>query len=114
MDATKPCDARPLDFAPRGERASRALFGAIVGPVLVLMFIWARIGPAGLIWRQGKGGETILTLLGRIICSVISAVGGIGGALCGWASDAKYRPRITAKLKTHAPQEHLWNRELDA
>jgi hypothetical protein len=113
MDATKPLDARSLDLAPSGERASSAFVGALAGPVLGLMFIWARIGPAGLIWWQGKGGETILTPLGRIICSIIFAMGGIGGALCGWALDARHRPRITAKLKTDAPQEHLWDRELD-
>jgi hypothetical protein len=77
------------------------------------MFIGARICPAGLIWWEGKGGETILTPLGRIICSIIFALGGIGGALCGWALDARYRSRITAKPKTDSPQEHLWDRELD-
>jgi hypothetical protein len=113
MDATKPFDTRTLDLAPGGERASSAFVGALAGPVLGLIFIWARIGPAGLIWWQGKGDKTILTPLGRIICSIIFAVGGIGGALCGCALDAKYRPRNTAKLKTDPQQEHLWDRELD-
>jgi hypothetical protein len=113
MDATDRFNARLLDPAPRGERASSAFLGALAGPVLALMFIWARIGPEGFIWWQGKGGETILTPLGRIICSIIFAIGGIGGALCGWAMDARYRRSVTAKLKTEAPQEHLWDRELD-
>jgi hypothetical protein len=113
MHETNPFDARSLDLVPSGERASSAFVGALAGPVLGLMFIWARIGPAGLIWWQGKGAETILTPLGRTICSIIFAIGGIGGALCGWALDARYRPGITAKLKPDAPQEHLWDRDLD-
>jgi hypothetical protein len=114
MDAPKPFDARSLELAPSGERASSAFLGALAGPALALMFIWARIGPAGLIWWQGKGGETILTPWGRMICCILFAIGGIGGALCGWASDARCRFRLTAKLKTDAPKEHLWDRELDA
>jgi hypothetical protein len=113
MNATERFDARSLDLAPRGERASIAFLGALAGPVLALMFIWARIGPAGLIWWQGKGGETILTPSGRIICSIIFAIGGIGGALGGWAWDARNRRSLTAKLKSDSPQEHLWDRELD-
>jgi len=39
--------------------------------------------PAGLVWCQGKGGEIILTPVGRTIVSVIIVIGGFAGALCG-------------------------------
>lgn len=97
-----------------GKPATYACVGALAGPVLGLLFTFARIGPAGLIWWQGKGGETILTPLGRIFCSIIFAMGALAGALCGLAWQARHRPRRrAAKLESDAPEEHLWDRELD-
>ncbi len=96
-----------------GKPATYACVGALAGPVLGLLFAFARVGPAGLFWWQGKGGETILTPLGRILCSIVFAVGAYAGVLCGLALEAKYRPeRPAAKPKSDAPQD-LWDRELD-
>jgi len=114
MDASKPFDAPRSESSLLGKPVSYACVGALAGPVLGLLFTFARIGPAGLIWWQGKGGETILTTLGRIFCSIIFAVGGFAGALFGLALEARYRPESpAAKPKSDAPQEHLWDRELD-
>ena len=114
MDASKFFDAPRSESSLSEKPASYAFVGSLTGPVLGLLFTFARIGPAGLIWWQGKGGETILTPLGRIIVSIIIVVGAFAGALCGWAFDARYRPEIAAaKPKSDAPQEHLWDRELD-
>jgi hypothetical protein len=78
------------------------------------VFTWARIGPVGGIWFEGKGGEMILTPLGRVICSVIFFVGAASGALCGAAFDARCRPgRGGIKTKTDFARERLWDRELD-
>jgi hypothetical protein len=83
-------------------------------PLLGLLFTYARIGPAGLIWWQGKGGETFLTTPGKIIVTIIVVVGAIAGGLCGLALEAKWRPEApAAKPKSEAQQGHLWDRELD-
>jgi hypothetical protein len=114
MDASKPFDVPRSDPSLGGKPPSYGSVGALAGPVLGLLITFARIGPAGLIWWQGKGGETILTPLGQIIVSMIILVGAIVGALCGWAFEARYRPVIAAaKPKSGASQEHLWDRELD-
>jgi hypothetical protein len=114
MDASKPIDAPRSEPSPNRKPASYACVGLLTGPILGLLFTFARIGPAGLVWWQGKGGETILTPLGRIFCSIIFAVGAFAGALCGLALEARYRPEIhAAKPKSDTPQEHLWDRELD-
>jgi hypothetical protein len=94
--------------------ASGWIVGYLAGPVLGLLFTLARIGPEGLIWWEGKGGQTDLAPLGQTICTVLSVVGAIGGTLWGWAFDARNQPRIAAaKRKSHAWQEYLWDRELD-
>ena len=58
------------------------------GPFLGLLFWTARIGPSGLLWFEGKGGETIQTPLGRTVVAVLFAAGAVVGALLGWAFDA--------------------------
>jgi hypothetical protein len=114
MDASKSFDVPRSGPSLGGKPASYGFVGALAGPVLGILFTLARIGPAGLIWWQGKGGETILTALGQIIVGIIIVVGAVVGALCGWAFDARYRPEIAAaKPKSGASQEHLWDRELD-
>jgi hypothetical protein len=118
MDVSKPSDA-PRPAPSLGAKSAKpeaiyAFVGSLAGPVLGLLFTLARVGPAGLVWWQGKGGETILTPLGRTILSVIIVIGGFAGAVCGWAFDSRYRPEIAAaKPKRYAPQEHLWDRDLD-
>jgi len=114
MDASKPFDAPRSESSLSGKPASYACVGLLVGPVLGLLFTCARIGPTGFIWWQGKGGETILTPLGRVFCSIIVAMGACAGALCGLALEARFRREIpAAKPKSDAPQERLWDRELD-
>lgn len=93
---------------------SVAFVGALAGPFLGILFLVARIGPAGLIWWEGKGGETIPTSLGRITACLIIVLGAWTGALCALVLEARYRPGIAAaKLKHQAPKEHLWDHELD-
>jgi hypothetical protein len=114
MDASKTVKAPRSESSLRGKPMSYACVGALAGPVLGFLCSFARIGPVGLLWWLGKGGETILTPLGRICCSIIVFVGAFAGVLCGLALEAKYRPEIpAAKPKRDAPQEHLWDRELD-
>jgi hypothetical protein len=86
----------------------------LAGPLLGLLFTYARVGPAGLIWLQGKGDETFLTTLGKIIVSVIVVVGAFAGGLCELALEARWRSQAPAvKRKCEAQQDHLWDRELD-
>ena len=114
MDASKSFDAARSETSPSEKQASYAFVGSLAGPAVGLLFTFARIGPAGIIWWQGKGGETILTPTGRIIVCIVIVAGAFAGALCGWAFDARYRPDIAAvKPKRHAPQAHLWDRDLD-
>jgi hypothetical protein len=114
MDASKTFDASRSESSLRGKPMSYACVGALAGPVLGLLFSFARIGPVGLVWWQGKGGATILTPLGRTCCSVILLVGAFAGYLCGLALEARYRPEIpAAKPKSDVPQDRLWDRELD-
>ncbi len=114
MNATGPFEIPRSEPSPSRKPLSYACVGALAGPVLGLLSTSARIGPAGLIWWQGKGGETILTPLGRIFCSIIFAVGAFAGVLCGVALEVRYRREIlNAKPKIAAPQELLWDRELD-
>jgi hypothetical protein len=97
-----------------GERASYAVVGVLAGPVLGLVFFMARIGPVGLIWWEGPGGETNLTPLGQFVFRMIIVVGAFVGLLCGLALVATYRPEARARTpKSDTPQEHLWDRELD-
>lgn len=113
MDASGPVNAPRSEPSPGGVLASYGIVGVLAGPVLGLLFTFARIGPAGLIWWQGKGGETILTPLGRTIVSVIMIVGAVAGALGVLALEARYRTEIAAgKPKSDAPPERLWDREL--
>ena len=113
MDASKSFDAARSETSSSEKQASYAFVGSLAGPAVGLLFTFARIGPAGIIWWQGKGGETILTpradhRLHR------NSRRGLRGALCGWAFDARYRPDIAAvKPKRDAPQAHLWDRDLD-
>jgi hypothetical protein len=97
-----------------GDRAGYAVVGVLAGPVLGLVFFVARIGPAGLIWWEGPGGETILIPLGQFVYRMIIAVGALAGLLCGLALVATYHPEPRAtKPTSDTPQEHLWDRELD-
>lgn len=92
---------------------SRAFVGTLAGPLLAFLLMFTRIGPPGFLWSEGKDGP-IETPLGRTIIWIILIVGAIAGSLCGIAFDAWGRPTITAaKLKRVAPQEHLWDHELD-
>jgi hypothetical protein len=85
----------------------------LVGPLLGVAFIMARIGPAGLFWWEGPGGETIMTALGRFVYSMIILVGAFAGLLCGSALVARYHPESRAtKPRSDIPQEHLWDRQL--
>jgi hypothetical protein len=114
MDASRPLDSSRADYSLEGEPVSNAWVGAMAGPLLGLLFSFTRIGPAGLIWWEGKGGETILTPLGRTIGVTLVIAGAIAGSLCGMAFDVWGRPGIAgAKPKRNAPQEHLWDRQLD-
>ena len=68
----------------------------------------------GFFWWLGKGDETHLTSLGRITVSFIIIVGAFVGASWGWAIDVTRRSEMgSEKPKRDAPQEHLWDRELD-
>ena len=113
MDASKPLDSARAEHSLTGERVSSAFVGAMAGPVLGILFSFTRIGPAGLIWLEGKGGP-ILTPVGRTIGVIIVIAGAIAGSLCGMAFDVWCRPGIAAaRLKSSAPQEQLWDRQLD-
>ncbi len=93
---------------------SSAFVGALAGPMLAVLFSFARIGPPGFIWWEDKGGGTIQTPLGRVILSIIFVSGGYAGAFGGWAIDTWYRRRpTTEKRKSDAGQGHLWDREMD-
>jgi hypothetical protein len=114
MAVSKSFDSPRLEFSPSKKPITYGFIGALSGPVLGLFFTFARVGPAGLIWFPGKGGETILTPSGRIIVSVIFFVGAVVGAFCGLALEARYRSGIGAgKSKSGPPQEDLWDREVD-
>jgi hypothetical protein len=60
----------------------------MIGPLLGVLFSYARIGPAGYFWWEGKGGETFLTPPGRAIFVIIFVGGAIMGAFCGRVIDA--------------------------
>ena len=114
MVESKPSDSTRSEPSPSGKPASWAFVGTMAGPVLGFLFTLTRIGPPGHIWWEGKGGETIPTPLGRIICSIIIVAGAFAGALCGLAWEARYRPQgPVAKPKMGVSREHLWDHELD-
>jgi hypothetical protein len=114
MKATKEFDSTRSVSSARGEQESYGLIGMLAGPLLGLLFTYARIGPSGLIWLQGKGGETFLTTPAKIIVTIIVLIGAFAGGLCGLALVATYRPEARApKPKSETPQEHLWDRQLD-
>jgi hypothetical protein len=81
-----PPDERPL--RPQRKRPSRAFIGAMIGPLLGVLFSHARIGPAGYFWWEGYGGEIFLTSLVRTIFVIVLVSGAIIGAFCGRAFDA--------------------------
>ena len=82
-----------------------AFVGALLGPALGILFSFSRIGPPGLIWWQGKGGETIQTPLGRGILSVTVVVGAFASAFLALVLEARYRHEARAvKPKGDAPQ----------
>jgi p-aminobenzoyl-glutamate transporter AbgT len=62
---------------------SWAFFGALMGPLLAFVLSFARVGPAGVLWRDGKGGHVALTPLGRTTRSAAMIVVAIAGALYG-------------------------------
>jgi hypothetical protein len=107
MTATEEFETPRSVSSARGEPESYGLVGILAGPLLGLVFTYARIGPAGLIWWQGKGGETFLTTPGKMIASIIVVVGAFAGGLCGLAFEARWRlGRRAAKLKNEAQQEY--------
>jgi hypothetical protein len=72
---------------------SLPFLGALAGPLLGFVFAYARVGPLGLLWFEGKGGETILTPVGRIVDSIVFFVGAIAGIACGWVCREMYQRR---------------------
>lgn len=84
-----PPDDGPL--RPPGKRPSRAFIGAMIGPLLGVLFSQARVGSPGLLWWEGKGGETFMTPLGRIIFVILITAGAIVGALCGRVIETRSR-----------------------
>ena len=102
----------------RGPESYAFILGLLAGLVpallFILVFIFARIGPRGFLWWEGKGGETIPTPLARIIAIAIFAVGAFGGAICAFVLEVRWRPEtLAARPKSEAQREHLWDRELD-
>jgi hypothetical protein len=95
VDVSNPYEAprselSPPEFGhlrPQRKRPSRAFLGAMIGPLLGVLFSQARIGPKGFSWWAGKGGETFLTPLGRTIFVIVFVGGTIAGAFCGRAVD---------------------------
>jgi hypothetical protein len=70
------------------------------GPVpglLFGLFGFPRIGPMGFLWWEGKGHETILTPLGRIVASTLVVVGALAGALCGWLLGLIYQRAMAGR-----------------
>jgi hypothetical protein len=114
MVGSKSLDPGLSKRSPSTKLASWAFVGALVGPILGILFSFTRIGPPGFLWFEGKGGETIQTPLGRLIESVIWIVGSWVGALFALAVEARSRPEARiAKPQSDPPQEHLWDCELD-
>jgi hypothetical protein len=101
MDLSNPYEAprsvlSPTDSGPprqQRKRPSGAFVGSLIGPLLGVLFAQARIGPAGLFWWTGKGGDTLLTPLGRTIFVIVLMSGVIGGALFGRMIEAWSRDR---------------------
>jgi hypothetical protein len=114
MNAAKGFGSTRSASSARREPERYGIIGMLAGPLLGLLFTYARVGPAGLIWLQGKGGETFLTTTGKIIVSIIVVVGAFAGGLCGVALGARGRTEVPAtKPRSEAQREHLWDRELD-
>jgi hypothetical protein len=51
----------------------------------------------GYLWWEGKGGETILTPLGRIVASTLVIAGAVVGALCGWILGTIYQRAMAGR-----------------
>jgi hypothetical protein len=118
MNAYKESHASLSKPSPGRERGSYVIPTMLAGLVPTLLFffafVYARIGPAGHLWWEGKGGESIPTPLARTICIAIFAVGALAGGLCRFVLEVRWRPGIPAtKPSSEAQQEHLWDRELD-
>lgn len=64
-----------------------AWLGALIGPLSAAVISPGRVGPEHFLWWQGKGGETILTSLGRIVVAGLLIGGSSIGSACGLAID---------------------------
>jgi hypothetical protein len=100
MDGSNPYEAPRSNLSPPESGPNRlqskresAVAGLLVGPLLGVLFTEARIGPAGHLWWEAKGGETILTSSGKTIAVIVIVCGAIAGALCGLLLEAKFPPR---------------------
>ncbi|WP_165226099.1 hypothetical protein [Aquisphaera insulae] len=100
--------------SPPEETAWGAILGLWAGPILGFLYSCARIGPPGVLWFQGKGGETILTPRGRGILSVVFLAGSYAGIFGGWAIASWYRRKFAAtKPPCEAMADEMWDRDCD-
>lgn len=96
-EPSNPYDAPRSDLRPPvtdregADRPRWAFVGPMMGPLAAILFSVARVGPRGLLWFEGKGGETVLTPKGRIVVVVVTIAVAFAGALCGIVLDVRCR-----------------------
>lgn len=105
VDKGKPCARRV--------RTSEVLVGIVLGlPLSVVLFFIIlhiafhvpRIGPPGRYWFPGKGGETYLTPLGRMIVASFGVTGLIISALLSWIANVRRRHQSKRTVAVDRPQ----------